>query len=356
MYLLLIPKNIDKTIGKNLNLVVMKAFLKQKNIEISLRRYGIDALNAMALGLFGSLIIGLILKNIGIWAQIEPFITMGTFAQKSMGAAIGACVAYSLGAPILVLGTAAIVGLLGNELGGPVGCFISVLFATELGKLVSKSTKIDIIITPFFSLVSGMFIAHFIGHPIKIGMQEISNFIGWAVALNPFMMGIILSVSMGMLLTLPISSAAIAISLSLGGLAAGASTVGCCAQMIGFAVLGYRENKMAGLLSVGLGTSMLQMPNIIRNWKIWIPPIVASAILGPISILIFKMQNIPSGAGMGTNGLVGQIGTIDAMGTDSKIFISILFLHFIAPAIICFILGEWMRKKGWIKDGDLKIE
>ncbi|MDO5607281.1 MAG: PTS sugar transporter subunit IIC [Capnocytophaga sp.] len=334
----------------------MKAFLKKKHIEISLRRYGIDALNAMALGLFGSLIIGLILKNIGIWMRFDWLVEAGTQAQSAMGAAIGACVAYSLKAPILVLGAASAVGLAGAALGGPVGCFVSVLICAECGKLVSKTTAIDIIVTPLVTIGIGLAVAQLTGSSIQWAMTEIGNFIGWAVELHPLVMGAVLAVVMGILLTLPVSSAAIAISLSLSGLAAGAATVGCCAQMVGFAVMGYRENKLSGLLSIGLGTSMLQMPNIIKNWKIWIPPIAVSAILGPLSILVFDMQNIPSGAGMGTSGLVGQIGTFDAMGSSSSVLFSVLLLHFIAPALLCGLLGQWFRHKGWIKEGDLKLQ
>lgn len=333
----------------------MKSFLKSKNIEISWHRYGIDALNAMALGLFGSLIIGVILKNVGSWLHLEWLIWTGEQAQSAMGAAIGACVAYVLKAPILVIGAASVVGISGALLGGPVGCFVAVLLAVECGKLVSKSTKIDIIITPLTTICVGLGVAQLLGKPIQLGMTEIGNFIGWAVELHPFLMGIILAVSMGMLLTLPISSAAIAISLSLSGLAAGAATVGCCAQMVGFAVMGYRENKVSGLLSIGLGTSMLQMPNIIRNWRIWIPPIVASAVLGPLSILVFQMQNVPSGAGMGTSGLVGQIGTFDAMGGGWQVVLAVLLLHFVLPIAICLPMSIWFRKRGWIKDGDLMV-
>ncbi|MFJ1430854.1 PTS transporter subunit IIC [Capnocytophaga canimorsus] len=333
----------------------MKDFLQRKNIEISLKRYGIEALNAMALGLFASLITGLILRNVGQWLEWDWLKEIGQQAQQAMGAAIGVCVAYALKSPLLVLAASAVVGISAAALGGPVGCFVSVLLATEIGKLVHKTTPIDIVITPVVTVSVGIAIAQFTGVHIAYAMTEVGNFIGWAVELHPFLMGVILSVVMGMLLTLPISSAAIAISLSLSGLAAGAATVGCCTQMIGFAVMSYRENKMAGLLSMGLGTSMLQMPNIIKNPKIWLPPIMVSAVLGPLAILVFKMQNIPSGAGMGTSGLVGQIGTFEAMGDSANVLIAILLLHFALPAILCGGLGYFFRRKGWIKSGDLKI-
>lgn len=333
----------------------IKNYLQKKDIEISLKRYGIEALNAMALGLFGSLIMGLILKNLGVWFDAPWLVSVGAKAQSAMGAAIGVCVAYALKAPILVLGASAVVGISGAALGVPVGCFVSVLLATEIGKLISKTTPIDIIVTPLVTIISGLAVAQFSGGYIAYAMLEISNFIGWAVELQPFLMGVVLAVVMGVLLTLPISSAAIAISLSLSGLAAGAATVGCCVQMIGFAVMGYKENKISGLLSIGLGTSMLQMPNIIKNWKIILPPIIVSAILGPLAILVFQMQNIPSGAGMGTSGLVGQIGTIETMGGSLTVFMSILALHFVLPAVLCGALGALFRRKGWIKDGDLKV-
>lgn len=333
----------------------LKTFLKEKDIEISLKRYGIDALNAMAMGLFGSLIVGLILKNIGGWLGFVWLIEFGEIAQSAMGAAIGVGVAYTLRAPILVLVSSVAVGMAGASLGGPVGCFIAVLIAVEFGKMVSKTTPIDIIVTPAVALIVGIALAKFAGPYIQYAMDSIGSFIEWSVELQPFLMGIVISVVMGMLLTLPVSSAAIAIALSLSGLAAGAATVGCCTQMIGFAVMSYRENRVGGLISQGLGTSMLQISNIIKNPKIWIPPILVSAILGPVATLGFKMLNVPSGAGMGTSGLVGQIGTIDAMGNSGSVFLAIGLLHFLLPAVLCLIICELMRKKGWIKPGDLKL-
>ena len=333
----------------------IQEFLARKNIEISLKKYGIEALNAMALGLFGSLIVGLIFKSVGQWLGLEWLINFGGIAQSAMGAAIGVGVAYVLQAPILVLVSVSVVGLAGASLGGPVGCFVAVLFATEIGKIVSKTTPVDIIITPAVTLLIGLGIAQFTGPYIQSGMEQVGAFIEWAVDLQPFLMGIVVAVIMGMLLTLPISSAAIAIALSLSGISAGAATVGCCAQMIGFAVMSYRENGWGGFISQGLGTSMLQLPNIVKNPKIWIPPIIASAILGPVATIGFKMLNVPSGAGMGTSGLVGQIGTLEAMGSSTKVFLAIGLLHFAAPAIICFFLCEGMRKIGWIKWGDLKL-
>ncbi|PSJ81369.1 PTS transporter subunit IIC [Neisseria iguanae] len=334
----------------------IKTLLAQKDIEFSLRRYGIDALNFMALGLFGSLIIGLILKTIGSWTDLPWLIGIGSQAQAGMGAAIGAGVAYALKAPPLVLFAGIITGSAGAALGGPVGCFIAVAIGTETGKLVSKTTPIDIIATPAATLISGMAAAQFFGPVIAAAMNEIGALIMWAVELQPFAMSIVVAVVMGMMLTLPVSSAAVAISLSLGGLAAGAATVGCCAQMVGFAVMSYKENRIGGLLSQGLGTSMLQMPNIVKNPRIWIPPTLAGALLAPLATIGFQMANIPSGAGMGTSGLVGQVATINAMGNAPTVWFAIGLLHFVLPATLTLLIAWPLQKMGWIKDGDLKLK
>ena len=336
--------------------VDIKALLARKDIEFSLRRYGIDALNFMALGLFGSLIIGLILKTIGGWANLPWLVEIGGQAQAAMGAAIGVGVAYALKAPPLVLLSATAVGLAGAALGGPVGCFIAVTVGAETGKLVSKTTPVDIIATPAATLIAGMAAARFAGPAIAAAMTQTGELIMWAVVLQPVLMSIIVAVLMGIILTLPVSSAAIAIALSLSGLAAGAATVGCCAQMVGFAVMGFKENRWSGLLSQGLGTSMLQMPNIVKNPLIWIPPTLSGAILAPIATVGFQMANIPSGAGMGTSGLVGQVGTLNAMGNAPQIWLAIGLLHFVLPAVLTLIIAAFMRKKGWIKDGDLKLD
>lgn len=333
----------------------IKSFLQQRNIEFSLRRYGIEALNFMALGLFSSLIVGLILKTIGTWCSFPWLIDVGEQAQKMMGAAIGIGVAYALKAPPLVLFTSVITGMVGASLGGPVGCFVAAAMGAEAGKAIHRTTPIDIIITPATTLIIGILVAQFVGPWIDQLMSEVGKSIIWAVELQPFWMGVVVSVIMGMLLTLPVSSAAIAITLSLSGLAAGAATVGCCAQMVGFAVMSFKENRWSGLLSQGLGTSMLQMPNIVKNPKIWIPPIITSAILGPISTMWFKMSNIPSGAGMGTSGLVGQVGTIHAMGDSTMVWFAIIMLHFVCPAIITWSIAYLFRKRGWIKAGDLTL-
>ena len=335
--------------------MAIRTFLQRQNIQLSLKRYAIDALNFMALGLFSTLIIGLILKNIGVWAVLPWLIEAGSQAQAAMGAAIGVGVAYALQAPPLVLLSSTITGLAGAALGGPVGCFLAAAFGAEFGKLVSKITVVDIIVTPAVTICVGIAVAQLLGSPISALMNQIGGFIIWSVELQPLLMGMVVSVVMGIILTLPISSAAIAISLSLSGLAAGAATVGCCCQMIGFATMSFRENRWGGLLSQGLGTSMLQMPNIVRKPKIWLPPIIASAVLGPLSTLVFQMSNIPSGAGMGTSGLVGQIGTIEAMGDSSQIWLMILLLHFILPALLTLLIAAVFRRKGWIKTGDLSL-
>ena len=336
--------------------MAVKQFLAARNIEFSVRRYGVDALNFMALGLFSSLIVGLILKTIGAWADLPWLVAVGMQAQGVMGAAIGVGVAYALKAPPLVLLASVATGTAGAALGGPVGCFIAAAVGAECGKLVSKTTPVDIIATPAVTLMAGVAVAQFIGPAIAAMMTEIGALIMWAVELQPLLMGMVVAVLMGIILTLPISSAAIAIALSLSGLAAGAATVGCCAQMVGFAVMSFKENRWAGLLSQGLGTSMLQMPNIVKNPKIWIPPIVASAVLGPVATLGFKMSNIPSGAGMGTSGLVGQVGTINAMGNAPSVWLAIGLLHFVLPALITLAVAMLLRKKGWIKEGDLKLD
>ena len=334
----------------------IKAFLAERNIELSLRRYGVDALNFMALGLFGSLIIGLILKSVGTWLGLTWLVEVGTQAQGAMGAAIGVGVAYALKAPPLVLLASASTGLAGAALGGPVGCFIAAAVGAECGKLVSRLTPVDIIVTPAITIMVGMAAAQFVGPWVSAMMTEIGAVVMWAVEFQPILMGMLVSVLMGILLTLPVSSAAIAIALSLSGMAAGAATVGCCAQMVGFAVMSFKENRWAGLFSLGLGTSMLQMPNIVKNPRIWIPPIVASAILGPIATVGFQMSNIPSGAGMGTSGLVGQVGTLNAMGSTPMVWAGIILLHFVLPALLTLAVAALLRRKGWIKDGDLKLD
>lgn len=336
----------------------MNKFLNRKKVNISFKTYFIDAMGAMAYGLFASLLVGTILNTIGQEFNIEFLSkTLWPIVQAATGPAIAVSIAYSLNAPDLVLFSSAVVGVAGYQLGGPIGVFISTIFAVEFGKLISKETKIDIVLTPVVTVLVGAIIATFIGPYIQAMMVAIGNAIMAATKQQPLIMGIIVSVAMGMILTLPISSAAICIMLGLSGLAGGAATVGCCANMIGFAVISYKDNGFEGLLAQGIGTSMLQMPNIIRKPVIWLPSIVASAILGPISTIIFKMENTPLGSGMGTCGFVGQIGTINAMESISKgtVLLNMALLHFILPAIISYVVYLILKNKGIIKDGDMKL-
>ena len=338
-----------------------ESFLKRKNIEISVKRYLIDAMGHMALGLFSSLLIGTILNTLGSKLGIS-FLSevLWPISRDMTGAAIGVAVAYALKAPPLVLFSSVVTGAAGNAMGGPAGAFIAVLVATECGKLVSKETKVDILVTPGVTVFVGVFIGSTVGPYIARMMTALGDFIMYATTLQPFLMGIIISVVMGMVLTLPISSAALSMMLSLGGLAGGAATAGCAAQMVGFAVMSFRENGFGGLVAQGLGTSMLQVPNIIRNWRIWIPPTLASAITGPIATMVFKMQNTPIGSGMGTSGFVGQFGTYQAMSeagvSAQMIFLYIAILHFILPAILTLFFSNIMRRLGWIQSEDLKLD
>ena len=338
-----------------------KNFLAKKNIEISAKRYFIDAMSAMAMGLFSSLLVGTILNSIGLKLNI-PFLTetVWPICRDMTGAAIGIAIAHSLKAHTFVLFSATIVGFAGNKLGGPVGAFIATIISTELGKAVSRETKIDLIVTPMVTIISGTIIAALVGPGMSSFMTWLGKIIMEATALQPFWMGVTVSVLVGVILTLPISSAAICMMLSLAGLAGGAATVGCAAQMIGFAVMSYRDNGLGGSFAVGIGTSMLHMPNIIKNPKIWIPPTLTAAILGPLATIIFKMENIPLGSGMGTCGLVGQIGTLTAMASIGRggvnTYFAILLLHFILPALLALFFTFILRKINWIKDGDLKLD
>ncbi len=347
-----------------------------------LKRYFIDGLNGMAQGLFCTLIVGLIIKQIGslIGGDIGGMIaSIGAIASICTGAGIGVGVAYSLGSPKLIVFSSGVTGLIGGYAsalvkgtlitetgaialagpGDPLSAFLAVVLGIEIGRLVAGKTKVDIILTPIITILSGSIAGIILGPPLSAGMVWLGEAIKVATELQPFLMGIIISVVMGIVLTLPISSAALSIILGLSGLPAGAATIGCSTQMVGFAVASFRENKWNGLLAQGLGTSMLQVPNIVKNPRIWIPATLASAILGPLGTVVFKMQNNPAGGGMGTSGLVGQIMTWQTMeGTTSHglLIFLILLLHFILPAILTLFFSELMRKKGWIKDGDMKLD
>ena len=333
-----------------------KDFLKKKDVNISAKAYFLDALGAMAFGLFASLLIGTIFTTLGEKLNLPLFVEIAKYAKQATGAAIGVAIAFSLKAPSLVLFSATVCGIAGNALGGPVGAYIAAVISTELGKIVSKETKIDILVTPSVVIISGVLLAMFVGPGINAFMEAFGKFIENATELRPFLMGIIVSVSVGMALTLPISSAALCIAIGLSGIAAGAATAGCCAQMVGFAVMSFKENRWGGLVSQGIGTSMLQMPNIIKNPLTWIPPTLAAAITGPVATCVFQLENVPIGAGMGTCGLVGPFGIITAMPDGgTKMWLGILLVCFILPAILTWIFGEIFRKLNWIKEGDLLI-
>ena len=349
----------------------IKAFLQRKNIVISARRYGIDALSAMAQGLFCSLLIGTILKTAGQQFDIDLLVTVGDFASAMSGAAMAVAIGYALQAPPLVLFSLAAVGYASNVsggAGGPLAVLLIAIIAAEVGKMVSKETKVDILVTPLVTIVVGCLLAVWIAPAIGSAASYVGNLIMWATELRPFWMGILVSVVVGIALTLPISSAAICASLGLVGLAGGAAVAGCCANMVGFAVMSFRENRWGGLVSQGLGTSMLQMGNIVKNPKIWIPAIVTSAITGPLATCVFHLEmNGPAvSSGMGTCGLVGQIGVytgwVDSIAAGTKAAITsmdwlgMILICFILPGVLCWALGLVCRKIGWIKEGDLKLD
>ncbi len=332
-----------------------RAFLRRKDVIFSVQRYGVDALGSMALGLFTSLIIGLILKTAGAKLGLPAFVDAGRLAMDMSGPCIGVAVAYGLKAPALVLFGSAVTGMAGAAAGGPAGAFVAAAVGAECGKLISHETGLDIILTPALTLLAGLGAGCLAGPGIAAFMEGLGRLIMNATELQPVPMGMFVAVLMGVTLTLPISSAAIAIMLNLGGIAAGAATVGCCCQLVGFAVAGYRDNGPSGLVSLGLGCSMLQVPNIIKNPRIWLPPMLASALLGPLVTTIFPMINLPEGAGMGSSGLVGQISTFAVMGTGVKVWLLVAAFHFILPGLLSWIFAEFLRRKAWIQDGDMRI-
>ncbi len=348
-----------------------KSFLKRKDIEISAKRYGIDALGAMAQGLFASLLIGTIIATLGEQLGMEVLVNIGGYAKAATGPAMAVAIGYALHCPPLVLFSLVAVGGAANTLGGaggPLAVLLVTIVAAEFGKAVSKETKIDIIVTPFVTITIGSLLSMWCAPAIGAAASAVGAAIMWATELQPFFMGIIISVIVGIALTLPISSAAICAALSLTGLAGGAAVAGCCANMVGFAVLSFKENKWGGLFAQGIGTSMLQMGNIVRNPRIWIPAILTSAITGPVATCIFKLQmnGAAVASGMGTCGLVGQIGVYTgwindiAAGTKSAItafdWIGLILISFILPGILAWAFGLLLRKLGWIKEGDLKLD
>jgi len=334
----------------------MREFLQKKGVKLSPRVYFVTSLSYMALGLFSSLISGLILKTAGEQLGINFLVEMGQLAMDLMGPAIGVAVAHGLGAPKFVLFASVITGAAGAQLGGPAGSFLAALVGAEFGKLIAGETKLDILLTPFVTIGAGYLVASYVGPGIDSGVKALGDLIMWATDQQPFIMGILVATLMGLSLTAPISSAAIAFMLGLEGLAAGAATVGCSAQMVGFAVASFRENGFAGLISQGIGTSMLQIGNIVKNPRILIPPTLAGAVLAPFASVVFKLVNNPAGAGMGTSGLVGQIMTFSVMDFSWRTVTIVVALHVIAPAIISLALSEGMRKLGWIRWGDMKLE
>ncbi|HML45165.1 MAG TPA: PTS sugar transporter subunit IIC [Clostridia bacterium] len=334
------------------------------------KRYGLDALSAMALGLFSSLIIGLILQQVGRIPGLSLLQDFAKTAQSGpvVGAAIGVAVAWGLKAPPLALFSCAAVGAIGYALGQPLGCFIAAVFGAELGRLVSGRTKVDIVVVPVVTIVVGGLVAVAVGPAVVYLIGLLRNFIDRATLLQPIPMGILVSVVVGLVLTAPISSAALCAmvftvvdgeTLPLGlQLAAGAATVGCSAQMVGFAVSSFRENGVSGLIAQGLGTSMLQVANILKRPAILLPPTLASAILGPFATTLFDMRNAGAAAGMGTSGLVGQIGTWSAMiGQTSAVplLLKILLLHILLPAALSLLISEGLRRMGWIRQDDMKL-
>ncbi len=340
-------------------------FLRRKDIVISPRRYGVDALSAMAQGLFCSLLIGTILKTLGEQISLELLVEVGTYASAMAGPAMAIAIGYALNAPPMVLFSLATVGWATNSLGGaggPLAVLVVAIVATELGKVVSKETRVDILVTPAVTICGGVALAMAVAPAIGSAATAFGVAVKSATVLQPFWMGVIVSVTMGIALTLPISSAAICAATSLTGLAGGAAVAGCCAQMVGFAVMSFRENGWGGLVSQGIGTSMLQMGNIVKNPRIWIPPILASAITGPVATCLFQleMNGAAVSAGMGTCGFVGQIGVYTGWLADG---ITITAFHWVGLVTVCFLLpallswgfGLALRKLGWINEGDLKL-
>ena len=364
----------------------LRAFLKRKDIVFSAKRYFIDAMGAMAQGLFCTLLVGTILNTIGQQFHIgflnaivvtigtgdgAVHYTIGGLCSAMVGPGMAVAIARALNAPPLVLFSLIPVGFATNYMGGaggPLAVLFVAIVAAELGKAVSKETKIDILVTPIVTVLVGVGFAALIAAPVGTAASAVGQAIMWATELQPFFMGIIVSVVIGVALTLPISSAAICAALGLTGLAGGAAVAGCCAQMIGFAVMSFRENRWGGLAAQGLGTSMLQMGNIVRNPRIWIPPTLAAAITGPVATCLFRleMNGAPVSSGMGTCGLVGQIGVYTgwvndvAAGTKAAItgmdWLGLVLISFVLPAVLTWLIAIPLRKWGWIKDGDLKLD
>ena len=375
-------RDVNQTMKK------FKQFLARKDIVFTLQRYGIDALGAMAQGLFCTLLVGTILNTIGqqfhIGFLLDPIVTIkdasganqisytiGGLASAMVGPSMAVAIGYALHCPPLVLFSLIPVGFAANAMGGsggPLAVFFIAIAASECGKLVSKETKVDILVTPIVTILVGVGVSALVAAPIGAAAAAVGQAIMWATELQPLLMGIVVSVLVGIALTLPISSAAICASFGLVGLAGGAAVAGCCAQMVGFAVMSFRENRWGGLVAQGVGTSMLQMPNIVKNPRIWIPPTLASAITGPLATCLFKleMNGAPVSSGMGTCGFVGQIGVYTgwvsdvAAGTKTAItamdWVGLVLICFVLPALLSLCFCEILRKFGWIRENDLKLE
>ena len=331
-----------------------------------LKKYFIDAMGAMAQGLFASLLIGTIFNTLGKYTGLGLFTEINKFASAASGMAIGVAVALSMKAHPMVVFTCAAVGYAGYSLGtevggfqvtaGPAGAFFAVIVAAEIGMLVSKKTKVDILVTPSVTVLAGVLTAKLVSPGIAWLMYWLGHFVNTATTYQPLLMGIVVSVVVGMVLTLPISSAALCAMISIGGIAGGAAAVGCCCQMVGFAVCSFRENRWGGLVSQGLGTSMLQMGNICRRPQIWIPPTLAAAVCGPLSTLVFRLECEGVSAGMGTCGLVGPIGIVAVSGSSPRVWAGIVLLCVVLPALFSLLFAGIMRKAGWIREGDMKLE
>ena len=351
-----------------------RTFLDKKGVTLSPKIYFVDAMSAMALGLFASLLMGTIFGTVAGFIPtgnvVRELFDLLSTAGGATGAMIGVAIAYALRAPALVMLSAGVVGMFGNALGttvlfegveksvtaGPLGAFVCVLIAVEVGKLVSKATKVDILVTPVVTIGVGGIVGMLACPGIAWAMYWLGYFINYATEMLPFFMGIIIAVVVGVVLTLPISSAALCAMIGITGIAGGAAVVGCCAQMVGFAVISFRENKWGGVVAQGIGTSMLQMGNIVKNPVIWIPATLASAICGPVSTCIFKLECSGVSAGMGTCGLVGPIGVITDMGFTVESVTGILVVCILLPALLSLLFSEILRKIGWIKLGDMKLD
>ncbi len=372
-----------------------QSFLQRKNVIISFKRYGIDAMGAMALGLFSSLLIGTIISTIGQNIAPDSYISqklveIGSYASSVSGAAMAVSIGYALQAPPLVLYSLTGVGAATNSLagsGGPLAILFIAIITAEIGKLVSKETKVDILVTPGVTVIVGCVLALIFGPVFQTICNALGSFIGWATNLQPFLMGIVVSVVVGVALTLPISSAAICAAIGISGgaviagvadgsvsidiwnglaLAGGAATAGCCTQMLGYAILSYPDNGIGGFVAQGLGTSMLQVPNLMKKPVLWLPPVIASAITGPLATVVFQLRNNGTAvsSGMGTSGLVGPIGVITGWmdmpegynNIGAFDWVGMILICFVLPLLLNWLLGKFFRAKGIIKPGDLKID